>query len=282
MKIISLIDWDDAMMRNISYFVLCLIFTSSTYFAAGQEKDATASGDTENKAANPCSSAKCTDGQQCVVKDGKGVCECIEECPNEWNDYPRSLCTVEGITFRHECELWRSKCVCEKDASKCPEIDGKKPTQFVIQYYDECRDLKSLCDWDREKPSFALRMSMWFRDLFSVKWSVPPGSESDDDTLLRPMSSQTRDKASKLLSLQTGNVSLVPGQMLSYWFCELDRDNSNSLDSNEITRLTHLLSPSTPCLDEFLTSCGGKTVSADQWHKCLNVAKDEQAACSTF
>lgn len=269
------------MMRNISCFLLFLLFSSSALLVAGQAKD-DSSSDSGNAATDPCSSAKCTDGQQCVIKDGKGVCECIEECPNEWNDYPRSLCTTEGITFRHECELSRAKCLCEKDASKCPEIDGKKPSQFVIQYYDECRDLKSLCDWDREKPSFALRMSMWFRDLFSVKWSVPPGSESDDDTILRPMSAQSRDKASKLLNLNTGNVASVPGQMLSFWFCELDRDNSNSLDSSEITRLTQILSPSTPCLDEFLTSCGGKTISADQWHGCLNVTKGEIAACNTF
>lgn len=261
--------------------LLAILFLVWTTTVCSQNSDDESTG--EAPQTDPCADLKCSSGEECVIRGGKAACECIDECPAEWNDYPRSLCTTEGFTFRHECDLWRAQCLCQKGDSRCTTNEsGKKPTQFTIQYFDECRDLKSLCDWDREKAYFSLRMSMWFRELFTVKWSAPSSNDGEDESLLRPLNAQSRDKASKLLNQNVGNATAVPGGILSYWFCEIDRDNSNSIDRTEMTRLTQLLSPSTPCLDEFLNSCGAGSVSYEQWHSCFGVASDDRSACNAF
>jgi hypothetical protein len=267
---------NQAVMNTNRLLVLFALFVASVYGQAPNEGAVT-----DAALPDPCADVKCNDGEECVVKDGKGACECIDECPSEWNDYPRALCTIEDLTFRHECDLWRSKCLCSKGDSRCPNIGGRKPSQYEIKYYDECRDLKSLCDWDREKGTFPLRVAMWFRDLFNLKWSIPTG-DSSDDTLLRPLTSQARNAAGKLFNQNSSNYTTVPGGILSYWFCEIDRDRSNSLDKNELTRLSQILSPSTPCLDEFLASCGSGSISADSWHQCFSVPTAERSTCQSF
>nr|ACM78480.1 SPARC-like protein [Dugesia japonica] len=227
----------------------------------------------------PSENWKCKLGE--FNKEGK--CNPMDQCPEEWNEYPRELC-VDGKTYRHECDLWREKCYCAKSDSRCggPEFGSHKPTDtIVIQYFDGCRDLAAQCDWPSEEASFHARLAMWFRDLYSQKWSVASG-KSDDQSLLSPLSLKTRSSATTLFNATQFSPYGVHGGYLSFWFCEMDKNNNGNLDRSEIALLFQLLNPSTPCLNTFLSKCGSGTISFSAWNSCFKVPKAEEMPCTPF
>ncbi|VDP82198.1 unnamed protein product [Schistosoma mattheei] len=74
-----------------------------------------------------------------MCKDGK--CNCLDSCPSEWNSYNRQLC-VDGVTYRHECDLWRNQCYCRSGDSRCGNdqfSNHRANENSAIKYYDECR-----------------------------------------------------------------------------------------------------------------------------------------------
>ncbi|TNN18409.1 SPARC isoform 2 [Schistosoma japonicum] len=170
---------------------------------------------------DPCENVKCKLGEIC--KEGK--CNCMDSCPSEWNSYNRQLC-VDGVTYRHECDLWRNQCYCRSGDTRCgsDQFSSHRANEnSAIKYYDECRDLSGLCDWDQNESTFSLRLGMWFQELLRQKWSSASWS-IDDDSLLRPMDAKARSTTSKLVS-QSSSHERVNGAVISYWFCELDRRN---------------------------------------------------------
>ncbi|CAH8492220.1 unnamed protein product [Dicrocoelium dendriticum] len=224
-----------------------------------------------------CENVKCRNGERC----NGGKCECEDSCHPEWNSHDRKLC-VDGNTYRHECDLWRNQCYCRTGDARCgaePFNNHRATDDSVIRYFDECRDVSSLCDWQQESSTFASRLAAWFLELLRQKWSS--GTVYQDDTsLLRPMDSKARAATSKLMSPTSNRVA---GGVISYWFCEMDRKNKGSLDERDLSLLYQLLLPSNPCLEVFVNRCSNAgMITYDQWHNCFGVAQDERIECGRF
>ncbi|THD25811.1 Secreted Protein Acidic and Cysteine Rich [Fasciola hepatica] len=225
-----------------------------------------------------CANVKCRTGEWC----NQGKCECQDSCPSEWDNYDRQLC-VDGTTYRHECDLWRNQCYCRTGDPRCGGEafnNHRANDESVIKYFDECRDLSGLCDWEQQEDTFALRLGMWFQELLRQKWSSGSGYP-DDESLLRPMDSKARAATTKLMS-QT-SMERVNGGVISYWFCEMDRRNKGSLDQRDLSLLYQVLLPSNSCLESFMNRCSSSgSISFDQWHNCFEVPQEERIECSRF
>uniref|UniRef100_A0A3Q0KSU7 SPARC_Ca_bdg domain-containing protein n=1 Tax=Schistosoma mansoni TaxID=6183 RepID=A0A3Q0KSU7_SCHMA len=256
------------------YLTIFALYTS--YLVLAQE-DYTKPDDESDE--DPCENVKCKLGEMC--KEGK--CSCLDSCPSEWNSYNRQLC-VDGVTYRHECDLWRNQCYCRSGDSRCGNdqfSNHRANENSAIKYYDECRDLSGLCDWDQNESTFSFRLGMWFQELLRQKWSSTSWS-NDDDSLLRPMDAKARSTTSKLVS-QSSPHERVNGAVISYWFCELDRRNRGSLQQDDLNYLYQLLLPSTPCLEVFINRCSGSGgISFDQWHNCFDIPQEERVQCNEF
>ena len=80
----------------------------------------------------------CGAGRECMVDPGTGAgsCACVADCGME-TDPRRQVCSNHNETFNTDCELYRTRCLCEEDDPACDNPDKFKHVH--VEYYGKNR-----------------------------------------------------------------------------------------------------------------------------------------------
>lgn len=225
---------------------------------------------------DPCLKKKCGMGEDCraTKKDPtKAECVCIESCTDR--EFPDPLCTDKNATFNTICEFEREMCLCRNGKPCKPPGTGT----FIV-YYSECQS--QTCNRGYDMVDYANRLAQWFRDTHAARSMIPVDYETNEGELMQPLSANARRVSSAMYNAKSGNNIYV-----SWWFCDLDKNNNKKLDKREISMLTRALMPNEQCIQDFLSSCdkdGDTKITETEWHavECFNATVGKKSCADIY
>jgi len=214
----------------------------------------------DNFGPDPCADKKCGPGRECMPGDkGKARCVCMQKCPDE-EDNRRRVCSNYNETWISDCELYRTRCLCDEASDDCTNILNK---HLHIDYYGECREMPQCTE--QEMGDFPRRMRDW---LFNVM------RELADRRELSPHYLQMEREAES--SPQETHRSAVA----AVWkWCDLDgHPHDKSVSRHELFPIRAPLMALEHCIAPFLDSCdvdNDHRVTLKEWGHCLEIPADE-------
>jgi len=211
----------------------------------------------EEAEVSPCDSVHCPAGKECVEEGEEGVCECVEECAEEF-DRRRHVCSNHNQTFQSDCSLYQARCWCEEGDGRCRQ---ERTRHAHIEYYGECRQIPE-CGED-DMLDFPRRMREW---LFNVMKEL---AERDE---ISPHYKQLEKEAESDQSRRWSNAAV-------WQWCDLDKHpHDNAVSRHELFPLKAPLHTLEHCLAPFLDSCDKDTdhaVTLQEWAMCLELELEE-------
>jgi hypothetical protein len=210
-----------------------------------------------------CRDLKCGPGRECRVDDSTGVakCHCVEECGYEV-DPRRQVCSNHNETFNTDCDLYRSRCLCEDGDDRCTEPGKAKHVH--IEYYGECRSIPDCSD--DELTDFPRRMREW---LFNVMQELAERHE------LSGHYAQMEEQAEKDQSKRWRNAAV-------WKWCDLDgHPVDNVVSRHELFPVRAPLQTLEHCIGDFLDGCDADddhAISLKEWGACLELEESELIA----
>jgi len=213
----------------------------------------------EEPTEDPCASKKCGPGRECITTpQGRARCTCMKNCPSE-DDSRRRVCSNYNETWSSDCEVYRSRCLCDEGSDECTNPTNK---HLHIDYYGECREMSS-CN-EEEMGDFPRRMRDW---LFNVMRELADRRElSPHFFQLEREAEKSKMSLEELQLPQFGNGVILMG----IHTIELCPDTSFS-QSAPLMAMEHCIAP-------FLDQCdvdNDHRITLKEWGHCLQLPTDE-------
>lgn len=201
---------------------------------------------------NPCNKKLCHRGEECVLRNDKAKCVCIERCPSTSN--PRhKVCGSRNTTFDSECHLDREICLCKTKSSECSNPAFKK---LKLNYFGGCQNLPR-CD-NNGMAQFPIRMESWLTVIMNVVASRHELGEYED--------------------LMTDSLHERMNAVI-WKFCDLDvHPQDRRVSRKELQMIIASLRPMEPCLVPFLNKCDAnadRKITLREWGSCLGLENSE-------
>jgi len=209
---------------------------------------------------DPCVDKRCGPGRECVsTQQGKAKCVCMSNCPVE-EDARRRVCSNYNETWTSDCELYRSRCLCDENSEECLNPQNK---HLHIEYYGECREMAA-CQAE-EMSDFPRRMRDW---LFNVM------RELADRRELSPHYYKMEREAERATNESRRSV------VAAVWkWCDLDgHPNDRQVSRHELFPIRAPLMALEHCIAPFLDNCDADNdhrITLKEWGTCLEVPQDE-------
>jgi hypothetical protein len=214
----------------------------------------------DNYGPDPCADKKCGPGRECIPGDkGKARCVCMAKCPEE-EDQRRKVCSNYNETWVSDCELYRSRCLCDEADVECTNPLNK---HLHIDYYGECREMPSCTEQEME--DFPRRMRDW---LFNVM------RELADRRELSPYYMQLEREA------ETSPTESHKTAVAAIWkWCDLDgHPHDRMVSRHELFPIRAPLMALEHCIAPFLDTCdvdNDHRITLKEWGTCLEIPADE-------
>jgi len=183
----------------------------------------------------------------------------MKACPSE-DDSRRRVCSNYNETWSSDCEVYRSRCLCDEASDECTNPTNK---HLHIDYYGECREMPS-CN-EEEMGDFPRRMRDW---LFNVM------RELADRRELSPHFFQLEREAEK----STNESSRAAVAAVWKW-CDLDgHPHDRVVSRHELFPIRAPLMAMEHCIAPFLDECdvdNDHRITLKEWGHCLELPTDE-------
>ncbi|OWF52645.1 SPARC-like [Mizuhopecten yessoensis] len=201
---------------------------------------------------NPCNKKQCQRGEDCVIRDDKPKCVCVQSCSNV-NNPRHKVCGSKNTTFDSECHLDREACLCK---AKSPECSNPAFKKLKLIYFGACQNLPR-CD-DVGMSQFPARMEGWLAIIMDVV--------------------AARNELGAYEELLTDSLHQRINAVL-WKFCELDtHPQDRRVSRRELQMVIASLRPMEPCLVPFLNRCDAnndRKISLKEWGSCLGLERNE-------
>ncbi|VVC36364.1 EF-hand domain pair,Kazal domain,SPARC/Testican, calcium-binding domain [Cinara cedri] len=206
---------------------------------------------------NPCQKKHCSAGRECKVNEiGVAECVCVSECPIETDDR-RKVCSNYNETWGSDCEIYRMRCNCEEDSSKCQNPEFK---HLHVEYYGACKQLPKCSD--SEMSDFPRRMREW---LYNIMQDLADREE------LGPHFTKMVKEAETNLTKRWSNAAV-------WKWCDLDgHPHDRAVSRHELFPIRAPLQYLEHCIAPFLNKCDTNNdhmVTLVEWGDCLEIPKD--------
>jgi len=214
----------------------------------------------EEPAEDPCASKRCGPGRECIqTAQGRARCVCMKACPDE-EDNRRRVCSNYNETWSSDCEVYRSRCMCDEGSDECTNPINK---HLHIDYYGECREMASCSE--EEMGDFPRRMRDW---LFNVM------RELADRRELSPHFFHLEREAEK-----SSNESSRAAVAAVWKWCDLDgHPHDRVVSRHELFPIRAPLMAMEHCIAPFLDECdvdNDHRITLKEWGHCLELPTDE-------
>jgi len=212
------------------------------------------------KEQDPCADKRCGPGRECTpTEQGKAKCVCLTACPNE-EDNRRRVCSNYNETWNSDCELYRSRCLCDENSVECTNHLNK---HLHIEYYGECREMPACAE--QEMADFPRRMRDW---LFNVMRELADRRELSAHYL------QMEREAERATNESRRSV------VAAVWkWCDLDgHPHDRQVSRHELFPIRAPLMALEHCIAPFLDNCDADNdhrITLKEWGQCLEVPQDE-------
>jgi len=212
------------------------------------------------KEQDPCADKRCGPGRECTpTEQGKAKCVCLTACPTE-EDNRRRVCSNYNETWNSDCELYRSRCLCDENSVECTNHLNK---HLHIEYYGECRDMPACAE--QEMADFPRRMRDW---LFNVMRELADRRELSAHYL------QMEREAERATNESRRSV------VAAVWkWCDLDgHPHDRQVSRHELFPIRAPLMALEHCIAPFLDNCDADNdhrITLKEWGQCLEVPQDE-------
>jgi hypothetical protein len=214
----------------------------------------------EQNEKDPCADKRCGPGRECTpTEQGKAKCVCLTTCPSE-EDNRRRVCSNYNETWNSDCELYRSRCLCDENSAECTNHLNK---HLHIEYYGECREMPPCVE--QEMSDFPRRMRDW---LFNVM------RELADRRELSPHYLQMEREAERSTNESSRSV------VAAVWkWCDLDgHPHDRQVSRHELFPIRAPLMALEHCIAPFLDNCDADNdhrITLKEWGQCLEVPQEE-------
>ncbi|XP_013789003.1 SPARC-like isoform X2 [Limulus polyphemus] len=207
---------------------------------------------------DPCAGHYCGAGRICALNDqDEPICDCVPQCPVE-TDERRKVCSNHNETWSSDCEVYRVRCLCNKDREECLK---KKYNHVHVNYYGICREIPDCTK--EEMGDFPRRMREW---LFAVMQELARRNELDKYYM------KLEEEAEQDLSLKWVNA-------IVWKFCDLDaHPEDRAVSRHELFPIRAPLLAMEHCIAPFLDSCdldSDHIITLVEWGTCLGLKEDE-------
>jgi len=217
----------------------------------------------ESYAPDPCADKRCGPGRECIpLEEGKGPgarCSCMKKCPSE-EDFRRRVCSNYNETWVSDCELYRSRCLCDDGDPQCSNTLNK---HLHIDYYGECREMPGCSE--AEMADFPRRMRDW---LFNVMREMADRRELSPHYLQMEREAETAPGE----GTRTGIAAI-------WKWCDLDgHPHDKSVSRHELFPIRAPLMALEHCIGPFLDSCdvdNDHRITLKEWGTCLGIPSNE-------
>lgn len=210
-----------------------------------------------------CEKLGCKEGKECIVEEGKAICQCIQSCSQE-SSARNMVCTTGNVTFNSECEFRRQICLCNEQSELCVD---ENVLSMHLDYYGACVSIKS-CSKE-ELTNFPTRMAEWLKSVMEAL------------DLRQELSVHYSDLHRR--SRRSSNPLVVP----AIWeFCNMDSSQDRILSRSEFFPLIAPLKALEHCIGDFLDKADQNSngeITLSEWGAALNIGEDEiEDICEKF
>lgn len=208
---------------------------------------------------DPCAEKKCGPGRECIPGDkGRARCVCMKACPGE-EDLRRQVCSNYNETWVSDCELYRTRCLCDEGSNECLNTQNK---HLHIDYYGECREMPSCSE--QEMSDFPRRMRDW---LFNVMRELADRRELSPHYLKMEREAESSGEGHR-------------SAMAAIWkWCDLDgHPHDRIVSRHELFPIRAPLMALEHCIAPFLDDCdvdNDHRITLKEWGHCLEIPEDE-------
>jgi len=172
------------------------------------------------------------------------------------------------------------QCLCNKNEVGC--ADRSNVVNAYVMYYAACQE--TYCNKEYDYQDYPARLGLWLQIVFFEKARMTQNDFVDELDILFPMDRNDRDIVNAMHSLAPGENGTVNATFITWWFCNLDKDNNNNLEKTEAAMLIRAIIPSDQCIMTFLAQCDANAdgkQSYEEWHNCFEVPKANRIASCT-